>query len=121
MGKGHRMTYDCAISAHGLCKDSTCSCLCHVPLSETEFHVITEAPRGNHLLTPTEYKVAELVAQGFGTIQIAKKLRTTPQVAKNVLGHIYKKVGLYANPRFSPMVQLGVWWNCELFQKGLSA
>jgi DNA-binding CsgD family transcriptional regulator len=45
-------------------------------------------------LTPTERRVAELVAQGLQTKEVAARLFVSPKTVEGHLSHIYGKLGL---------------------------
>ena len=68
-------------------------------------------------LTPTEFLLASLVAQGLGPKHIALHRGANLQNVKNQLRRLYAKLDLTPHPR--PGVKLAVYWNTELFQIGL--
>jgi DNA-binding CsgD family transcriptional regulator len=51
-------------------------------------------PPSSGALTPTERRVAELVAQGLQTKQVAARLFVSPKTVEGHLSHIYGKLGL---------------------------
>ncbi len=69
-------------------------------------------------LTPTELKIAALVADGLGQSEIVRRTGKCPTNVKNRLRAIYTKLQV-DDPGFHPHVRLGVYLNCELFQIGL--
>lgn len=109
------MTFDCATAKHYFCEDEHCQCLCH---GDRPF----AQPIPRTFLSPQQSRVAAMVGSGFGIKIIADELETTPQTVKNILGVIYRKLDISpSHYRICAIVKLAVWWNCELFQKGLSA
>ena len=113
------MTVKCVRGEHSECSGDDCRCLCHVP--GEEFHESTRTRTRREVLSPKESKIAALVGEGFRVAEIADEFTTSEQTVKNVLKNIYRKVGLQNDGRICLQVRLGVWWNCELFQRGLSA
>jgi DNA-binding CsgD family transcriptional regulator len=53
------------------------------------------APSGGKL-TPTERKVAELVAEGLATKEVASRLFVSPRTVDGHLAHIYAKLGVHS-------------------------
>jgi DNA-binding NarL/FixJ family response regulator len=112
------MTIKCVWGEHSLCNDG-CGCVCHLhPEAFAEFNQ-PPSPRG--LLSPKESKIAALVGEGFRAREIADEFITTEQTIKNALKNIYRKLGLQDDGRICQHVKLGIYWNCELFQRGLAA
>ena len=61
-------------------------------------------------LSPRERRVADLVAQGYTNIAIARRLGISPQTVKNHISNIYDKMNL-RQPDRHPRVTLALRWN----------
>lgn len=78
---------------------------------------------GHSRLTPAERCIASFVAEyglGLGPREIARRLGKSEGTVKQQLGRIYRKLGLRGDGKVA-LVQLAVYWNCEIFQIGLAA
>ena len=65
-----------------------------VALAEAELGRVGGRPPSSGGLTPTERRVAELVAQGLQTKQVAGRLFVSPKTVEGHLSHIYGKLGV---------------------------
>lgn len=111
------MNLKCVWRDHAECDSEDCGCVCHfLPGVNVE-----SAPHSRSFLSAKQAKISALVAEGYGPQQIARELHTSEQTVKNVLRIIYRKIGIAKDSRICQIVRLGVWWNCELFQLGLTA
>ncbi len=61
-------------------------------------------------LSPRERQAADLVAQGYTNIAIARRLGISPQTVKNHISNIYDKMNL-RQPDRHPRVTLALRWN----------
>jgi DNA-binding CsgD family transcriptional regulator len=64
-------------------------------------------------LSPEILKAMDLLAQGFSEKEVARKLRISYATVKTQLQRAIVLTGARS------VVQLAVWWHCELFQIGL--
>lgn len=83
-----------------------------VMLSE-RFYEVWNARKAGRIVTPQQRRVGDLVALGFHTRDIADTLGIAVRTVKAHLRALYCVTGA------NGIVQLAVWWNCELFRIGL--
>jgi DNA-binding NarL/FixJ family response regulator len=75
--------------------------------------VVFERPRP--VLTPTEYRIADLICKGMKNREAAAQLGKSEQVIKNYLAKVFKKTGVDSR------IELALLWQTEAFQAGLKA
>src|SRR5437588_6901539 len=64
----------------------------HLHCSELP-HPVAAPEQLHHLLTPREYEVAELLAEGLSNEQISERLVLVPGTVANHVAHILSKLG----------------------------
>jgi DNA-binding CsgD family transcriptional regulator/tetratricopeptide (TPR) repeat protein len=64
--------------------------------ARAELAAVGGRPPSSGALTPTERRVAELVAEGLQTKQVAARLFVSPKTVEGHLSHIYAKLGVHS-------------------------
>ena len=70
---------------------------------------------GKRIPSEREYRVIELVAEGFKNKEVADRIGTTEHVVKNYLRVIYDKLGLWNR------VELALWHEARQFERATQA
>jgi len=62
------------------------------------------SPKGDHMLTPSEQRVAELAASGMTNRDVAAALFISPKTVESNLARIYRKLGINSRAELGRLV-----------------